>query len=140
MRQILQHLGSGQTELAHVPAPGPAAGCVLIQATHSLVSLGTERMLVEFGRAGWLQKARQQPERVRQVWQKIRAEGFLPAVQAIRSKLAQPIPMGYCNVGRVVASPTRLDLSLGDRVVSNGPHAEVVSVADGLVELSLIHI
>ena len=134
MRQILQHLGSGRTELAHVPAPGPAAGCVLIQATHSLVSLGTERMLVEFGRAGWLQKARQQPERVRQVWQKIRAEGFLPAVNAIRSKLAQPIPMGYCNVGRVVASLTRSDLSLGDRVVSNGPHAEVVSVADGLVE------
>jgi predicted dehydrogenase len=134
MRQILQHLGSGRTELAHVPAPGALAGRVLIQATHSLVSLGTERMLVEFGRAGWLQKARQQPERVRQVWQKIRAEGFLPAIQAIRSKLAQPIPMGYCSVGRVVAAPTRSDLALGDRVISNGPHAEVVSVADGLVE------
>ena len=117
-----------------MPAPGPLAGRVLIQASHSLVSLGTERMLVEFGRAGWFQKARQQPERVRQVWQKIQAEGFWPAVQAIRSKLAQPIPMGYCNVGRVVAAPTRPDLGLGDRVVSNGPHAEVVSVADGLVE------
>lgn len=133
MRQILQHLGSGQTELAHVPAPGPVAGRVLIQATHSLVSLGTERMLVEFGRAGWLQKARQQPERVRQVWQKIRAEGFVPTIQAIRSKLAQPIPMGYCHVGRVIAAPTRPDLHPGDRVVSNGPHAEVVTVADGLV-------
>ena len=133
MRQILQHLGSGRTELAHVPAPGPSAGRVLIQATHSLVSLGTERMLVDFGRAGWLQKARQQPERVRQVWQKVRAEGLLAAVQAVRSKLAQPIPMGYCHVGRVVAAPTRSDLVLGARVVSNGPHAEVVSVADGLV-------
>ncbi len=117
-----------------MPAPGPLAGRVLIQATHSLVSLGTERMLVEFGRAGWFQKARQQPERVRQVWQKIRAEGFWPAVQAIRSKLAHPIPMGYCSVGRVVAAPTRPDLRLGERVISNGPHAEVVSVADGLVE------
>ena len=117
-----------------MPAPGPLAGRVLIQATHSLVSLGTERMLVEFGRAGWLQKARQQPERVRQVWRKIRAEGFWPAVQAIRSKLAHPIPMGYCSVGRVVAAPTRPDLRLGERVISNGPHAEVVSVADGLVE------
>lgn len=133
MRQILQHLGSGRTELADVPAPGPSDGRVLIQATHSLVSLGTERLLVDFGRAGWLQKARQQPERVRQAWQKVRAEGLFATVRAIRSKLAQPIPMGYCHVGRVVAAPTRPDLSPGDRVVSNGPHAEVVSVADGLV-------
>ena len=133
MRQILQHLGSGRTELADVPAPGPSAGRVLIQATHSLVSLGTERLLVDFGRAGWLQKARQQPERVRQAWQKVRAEGLCATVRAIRSKLAQPIPMGYCHVGRVVAAPTRPDLTAGARVVSNGPHAEVVSVADGLV-------
>jgi len=134
MKQVLQHLGSGRTELADVPAPGPAAGAVLIQATQSLVSLGTERMLVEFGRAGWLSKARQQPERVRQAWRKVRTEGFWPTLQAIRTKLAQPIPMGYCHVGRVVAAPTRPDLAPGDRVVSNGPHAEVVSVADGLVE------
>jgi predicted dehydrogenase/threonine dehydrogenase-like Zn-dependent dehydrogenase len=134
MRQILQHLGSGQTELAVVPAPGPATGQVLILATQSLVSLGTERMLVEFGRAGWLSKARQQPEKLRQVWRKVRAEGLWSTWSAIRGKLAQPIPMGYCHVGRVVAAPTRPDLAVGDRVVSNGPHAEVVSVADGLVE------
>jgi len=134
MRQILQHLGSGKTELAVVPAPGPAAGQVLIQATQSLVSLGTERMLVEFGRAGWLSKARQQPEKLRQVWRKVRSEGLWSTWRAIRGKLAQPIPMGYCHVGRVVAAPTRPDLAVGDRVVSNGPHAEAVSVADGLVE------
>jgi predicted dehydrogenase len=133
MRQILQHLGSGKTELADVPAPGPASGQVLIQATQSLVSLGTERMLVDFGRAGWFGKARQQPERLRQVWSKVRADGLWPTLAAIRGKLAQPIPMGYCHVGRVVAAPTRPDLAVGDRVVSNGPHAEVVSVADGLV-------
>jgi predicted dehydrogenase len=133
MRQILQHLGSGKTELADVPAPGPASGQVLIQATQSLVSLGTERMLVDFGRANWFRKARQQPERLRQVWRKVRAEGFWPTLAAIRGKLAQPIPMGYCHVGRVVAAPTRPDLAVGDRVVSNGPHAEIVSVADGLV-------
>ncbi len=133
MRQILQHLGSGKTELADVPAPGPASGQVLIQATQSLVSLGTERMLVDFGRANWFRKARQQPERLRQVWRKARAEGFWPTLAAIRGKLAQPIPMGYCHVGRVVAAPTRPDLAVGDRVVSNGPHAEIVSVADGLV-------
>ena len=88
MRQILQHLGSGRTELADVPAPGPSGGRVLIQATHSLVSLGTERLLVDFGRAGWLQKARQQPERVRQAWQKVRAEGLFATVRAIRSMIS----------------------------------------------------
>ncbi len=133
MRQILQHLGSGRTELADVPAPGPESGRVLIQATQSLVSLGTERMLVSFGRANWISKARQQPERLRQVWRKVRADGLWPTLTAIRGKLAQPIPMGYCHVGRVVSAPTRPDLAVGDRVVSNGPHAEVVSVADGLV-------
>ena len=133
MLQILQHLGTGRTELAEVPAPGPQAGRVLIQATHSLVSLGTERMLVEFGRGNWFQKARQQPERVREVWRKIQADGWLATFQAIRSKLAQPIPLGYCHVGQVVDSGSVTAFPLGCRVVSNGPHAEVVAVSPAFV-------
>lgn len=133
MRQILQHLSTGRTELAEVPSPGPQAGRVLIQAMHSLVSLGTERMLVEFGRGNWVQKARQQPERLREVWRKIQADGLLPTVQAIRSKLAQPIPMGYCHVGQVIEASANSPFPLGCRVVSNGPHAEVVSVPTALV-------
>ena len=127
MRQIIQHLGSGRTKLLDVPAPGPHRGRLLVRATRSLVSLGTERMLVEFGRGGWLSKARQQPEKFRAVIAKVRSEGFFATVSAVRSKLAQPIPLGYCHVGQVLDAGEVPGFAAGDRVVSNSPHAEVVS-------------
>ena len=127
MRQIIQHLGSGRTKLLDVPAPGPRRGRLLVRATRSLVSLGTERMLVEFGRGGWLSKARQQPEKFRAVIAKVRSEGFFATVSAVRSKLAQPIPLGYCHVGQVLDTGEVSGFAAGDRVVSNSPHAEVVS-------------
>jgi predicted dehydrogenase/threonine dehydrogenase-like Zn-dependent dehydrogenase len=129
LRQIVQHLGSGRTELVDVPAPGPRRGRLLVRATRSLVSLGTERMLVEFGRGGWLSKARQQPEKFRAVLAKIRSEGFFATVSAVRSKLAQPIPLGYCHVGQVLDAGEVPGFAAGDRVVSNSPHAEVVSAS-----------
>jgi predicted dehydrogenase len=127
LRQIVQHLGSGRTELVDVPAPGPRRGRLLVRAQASLVSLGTERMLVEFGRGGWLSKARQQPEKFRAVLAKVRSEGLLPTLAAVRSKLAQPIPLGYCHVGEVLDAGDVAGFAVGDRVISNSPHAEVVS-------------
>jgi len=127
LRQLIQHLGSGCTELFAVPAPGPRRGRLLVRAHRSLVSLGTERMLVEFGRGGWLSKARQQPEKFRAVLAKIRCDGLLPTLAAVRSKLAQPIPLGYCHVGEVLDAGQAPGFAVGDRVVSNAPHAEVVS-------------
>jgi predicted dehydrogenase/threonine dehydrogenase-like Zn-dependent dehydrogenase len=127
LRQLIQHLGSGRTGLVDAPAPGPRRGRLLVRAARSLVSLGTERMLVEFGRAGWLSKARQQPEKFRAVLAKVRAEGLLPTLAAVRSKLAQPIPLGYCHVGEVLDAGLVPGFAVGDRVVSNTPHAEVVS-------------
>ena len=127
MRQIIQHLGSGRTELLAAPAPGPRRGRLLVRASCSLVSLGTERMLVEFGRGSWLSKARQQPEKCRAVLAKMRAEGCLTTLAAVRSKLAQPIPLGYCHVGQVLDAGEVAGFAAGDRVVSNSPHAEVVS-------------
>jgi hypothetical protein len=70
MKQIIQDLKSGETILESVPAPTIRRGCVLIRTHRSLVSLGTERMLVEFGKANFLDKARQQPEKVKQVFDK----------------------------------------------------------------------
>ncbi len=127
MRQVVQHLGSGHTELLKAPAPGPRRGRLLIRATRSLVSLGTERMLVEFGRGSWLSKARQQPEKFRAVLGKIRSEGLFATLSAIRSKLAQPIPLGYCHVGSVLDAGAVSGFDAGDRVISNSSHAEVVS-------------
>ena len=129
MRQIVQHLGSGLTELIDVPAPGPRRGRLLVRATRSLVSLGTERMLVEFGRGSWLSKARQQPEKLRAVLAKVRSEGLFATLSAVRSKLAQPIPLGYCHVGQVLDAGEVPGFAAGDRVVSNSPHAEVVSAS-----------
>jgi predicted dehydrogenase/threonine dehydrogenase-like Zn-dependent dehydrogenase len=129
LRQIVQHLGSGRTELIDVPAPGPRRGRLLVRTTRSLVSLGTERMLVEFGRGSWLSKARQQPEKFRAVLTKIRSEGLFATLSAVRSKLAQPIPLGYCHVGQVLDAGEVPSFAAGDRVVSNSPHAEVVSAS-----------
>ncbi|NBX34268.1 dehydrogenase, partial [bacterium] len=77
MRQLIQHLDSGETRLIDVPAPGPRRGRLLVRARCSLVSLGTERMLVEFGRGSWLSKARKQPEKFRALLAKGRSEGLL---------------------------------------------------------------
>ena len=134
MKQILQSFKSGNTILEEFPVPSIGEGSVLIQTTCSLVSLGTERMLVEFGKASLVEKARQQPEKVEQVLDKIKAEGLLPTMEAVFNKLGQPIPLGYCNVGKVIALGSRVkEFSISDRVASNGPHAEVVSVPKNLV-------
>ncbi len=133
MRQIIQSFKTGATVLEEVPAPKAKRGCVLIQTTRSLVSIGTERMLVEFGKANMLQKAMQQPDRVKQVLGKIKTDGLKPTMQAVFNKLGQPLPLGYCNVGKVVAVGEGVhEFSIGDRVASNGPHAEYVCVPKNL--------
>lgn len=129
MKQILQSLKTGATEVADVPAPGVKRGQLLIQTTQTLVSAGTERMLVEFGKANWIEKARQQPDKVRMVLDKIKTDGLQPTIEAVFNKLDQPLPLGYCNVGRVAEVGAGVaGFEAGDRVISNGKHAEVVSV------------
>jgi len=134
LKQIIQSFKTGETILEDVPAPVVKRGQVLIRTTRSLVSLGTERMLVEFGRANMLQKAMQQPERVKQVLGKIKSDGIMPTLQAVFNKLGQPLPLGYCNVGVVIAVGEGVTgIAVGDRVASNGPHAEFVCVPQNLV-------
>lgn len=129
MKQILQNLKTGATEVADVPCPRAGTGQVLIRSRLSLVSAGTERMLVEFGKANLLDKARQQPDKVRMVLDKIRTDGLLPTIEAVRNKLDIPVAMGYCNVGEVLEVGTGVSgFAPGDRVASNGKHAEVVLV------------
>jgi predicted dehydrogenase/threonine dehydrogenase-like Zn-dependent dehydrogenase len=129
MKQILQSLKNGSTEVVEVPCPSVRRGGLLIRSSRTLVSAGTERMLVEFGKAGWVEKARQQPDKVHLVLEKIKTDGLLPTVEAVLSKLDQPLPLGYCNVGVVEELGTGVaDFSPGDRVISNGRHSEVVNV------------
>lgn len=129
MRQVVQDLGTGATSVPEVPVPAMSDGELLIRTEASLVSAGTERMLVEFGRANFIEKARQQPERVGQVLSKMRTDGVATTLEAVRSKLASPIPLGYCNAGVVVAVGSGVTgFEVGERVVSNGSHAEYVRV------------
>jgi predicted dehydrogenase/threonine dehydrogenase-like Zn-dependent dehydrogenase len=133
VKQILQHLRSGETLLAEVPAPLVRAGHLLIRSEASVVSLGTERMLVAFGQANLFEKARQQPDKVRQVVQKIRTDGLFATVHAVRARLDRPLPLGYCNAGTVISVGAGVrEFAVGDRVVSNGPHAEIVCVPRNL--------
>ena len=134
MKQIIQDLSAGDTILIDVPAPSVRPGQILIQTTKSLVSLGTERMLVEFGKSNLLQKARQQPDKVKEVISKINTDGLRPTINAVLNKLGQPLPLGYCNVGKVIAVGKGVDdIVVGDRVASNGPHAEIVCIPQNLV-------
>jgi len=132
MRQLLQSLENGAIQLVDAPAPAPRAGELLIHSGVSLVSAGTERMLAEFGRAGLIGKAMKQPAKVKQVLQKVKTDGLVATVEAVRSKLGQPIPLGYCNVGTVRDTGGVPDFAVGDRIVSNGPHAELVRVPKNL--------
>jgi predicted dehydrogenase len=134
MKQIIQSFKSGETILEEVPTPLVKSGSVLIQTSKSLVSLGTERMLVEFGKSNLISKARQQPDKVKQVLDKIKTEGLLPTLEAVFNKLGEPLPLGYCNVGRVVAVGDGVsEFKVGDRVASNGQHAEFVCISKNLV-------
>lgn len=133
MKQILQDLRSGETLVEDVPVPRAAAGTLLIQTSCSLVSAGTERMLLDFGRGNLLQKARQQPDKVRQVLEKARTDGVAATLATVRNKLDTSLPLGYCNVGRVVEVGAGVSgYAVGDRVVSNGKHAEFVAVPKNL--------
>lgn len=132
MKQLLQDLKKGDTYLEEIPTPQPVKGQVLIRNSCSLVSVGTEKMLISFGKANLLDKARQQPDKVRQVLDKVKTDGLLQTVDAVRSKLNQPLPLGYSASGTVI-NGGGTSFKEGDRVVSNGHHAEVVRCAQNLV-------
>lgn len=133
MKQVLQSLKDGTTILEDVPVPHAASRCLLIRTNTSLISAGTERMLVEFGKSGLISKARQQPDKVKMVLDKARTDGVAATYETVKSKLDQPLALGYCNVGHVVETGRGVNgFQQGDRVVSNGKHAEYVTVPKNL--------
>ena len=129
MKHLLQSIRTGALHTPEVPCPEARPGEILIHTRATLISPGTERMLLEFGKAGWFEKIRQQPAKAREVLDKVRTDGMRPAIVAVQAKLDQPISLGYSNVGVVLESGL---YPRGMRVVSNGPHAEVVRVPRNL--------
>lgn len=133
MKQILQNLQTGETSIADVPVPLARTGSLLIKTSRTLVSAGTERMLVDFGKSNLLQKARQQPDKVLQVLEKIKTDGLFATINTVRNKLDTPLPLGNCNVGRIIdVGRMAGDFTVGDRVISNGKHAGYVCVPKNL--------
>ena len=94
MKQVLQNLKTGDTILEDVPCPSLGSSSVLIQTTSTLVSAGTERMLVDFGKGNLIQKARSQPDKVKQVLEKVQTDGLMPTIDAVKNKLDTPLPLG----------------------------------------------
>jgi len=133
MKQVLQDMGKGSSTVVESPAPKAKRGHLLIDTKTTLISAGTERMLVDFGKASLLQKAMKQPEKVKMVLEKVQTDGLATTIDAVRSKLAEPLPLGYCNVGIVNTVGQGVDgFTEGDRVVSNGGHADVVRIVKNL--------
>lgn len=133
MKQLIQSFKNGETILLDVPLPNNPKGNLLIQTTYSLVSLGTEKMLINFGKSSLLSKAKQQPEKVKQVIDKIKTDGIKSTIETVLNKLDEPIPLGYSNVGVVVEVGENVEgFKIGDRVVSNGSHSEYVSIPKNL--------
>jgi len=138
MKQIVQDLRSGKTLVIDVPVPAVQPGMALVKTHASLVSAGTERMLVSFAGRGLLGKARARPDQVRLVLEKARREGVLSAARAVRSRLAQPLPLGYASAGVIVEAGAGLGgFRRGDRVACAGGgyalHAEYAVVPQNLL-------
>ncbi len=129
MQQVIQSYRSGDLQVLHVPTPRVRPGHVLIANQRSVISAGTERMARELARTSLIGKARQRPDQVKRVWQKVRSEGLVSTARQVFEKLDEPTGMGYCSAGVVLACGEGVEqFKPGDRVASNGPHAEVVCV------------
>jgi predicted dehydrogenase len=138
MKQVVQNIQNGRTEIVEIPVPKPPPGAVLVRTAASVVSVGTERMVVEFAARSLLGKARSRPDLVRQVLQKARREGVLSAVDAAFKRLSRPMALGYSSAGVVVEVGDGVgEFHPGDRVACAGGghavHAEFASVPVNLL-------
>jgi predicted dehydrogenase/threonine dehydrogenase-like Zn-dependent dehydrogenase len=133
MKQIIQNLKTGKVELAEIPVPYVREGHLLIKTSKTLISTGTERMLTDFAKAGLLGKAQQQPDKVNEVLEKIQTDGLKSTINAVLKRLDRPLAPGYSNVGVVIDVGKGVrGYCIGDRILSNGKHAEVVCVPQNL--------
>ena len=121
MKQLLQHIKNGKTVIEDVPIPTPREGMALVKVSASLVSAGTERMVVEFAEKGYLGKARSRPDLVKQTLDKAKREGVMPTVQAVFNRLDQPMALGYSSAGTIIALGKNMQgFKVGQRVACAG--------------------
>mgnify|MGYP003682951623 CR=1 FL=1 len=127
MKQVLQNMKNGKTIIANVPIPTCGPNHILVQTMYSLISPGTEKMLISFSKKNLLGKALDQPERVKEVITKAKLDGIGATIDAVNYKLSDLMPMGYSNVGKII--------DLSETAIAKG-----FKLGDFVVSLSLIHI
>lgn len=130
MKQVIQSFRTGETRVADVPAPSLRSRGIIIRTCASLVSAGTERMVVNFAEKNLVQKAQARPDLVRQVMDKVATDGLLSTLDGVRNRMDQPLPLGYSSAGVVVSVGSDAPaFRIGDRVACAGGgfagHAEV---------------
>ncbi|MCG3197033.1 MAG: Inositol 2-dehydrogenase/D-chiro-inositol 3-dehydrogenase [bacterium] len=138
MKQVLQSLRTGELAVLEVPEPACPPGFVLVRNAFSFVSPGTERASREVAKSSLLQKARERPDQVRKVLEKVRAEGVVSTFQKVMARLEEPTPLGYSCAGRILEVGEGVPgLFPGMRVACAGAgyanHAHVVAVPKNLV-------
>lgn len=138
MKQLIQNIKNGKTTIEDVPAPTPRDGQALVKVSASLVSAGTERMVVEFAEKSLVGKARSRPDLVKQVLDKAKREGITPTLQAAFNRLDQPMALGYSSAGTIVALGKNMQgFKVGQRVACAGAnyavHAEYNLVPKNLL-------
>lgn len=133
MQQVIQNVRSGKLSVREIPDPIARPGQVLIANAASIISAGTERVIIELAKKSLIGKARERPDHVRRVLEKLRNEGLITTLEQVRERLDEPMSLGYSSAGTVLACGDGVqEFKPGDRVASNGPHAGVVSVPKNL--------
>ena len=132
MKVLTQSLKNGKTSILEVPSPSINSTKIRVKNKYSLISTGTESQIVNFGKASWINKARQQPARVKDVINKIRSTGITDTFKAIKNKLDLPMPMGYAAVGVISHKNENFNLDEGTRVFTNSYHQE-----EGLIDYNM---
>src|SRR5262249_20836637 len=137
MKQVVQDARTGTVAVEDVPTPVLRGSGVLVHTGASVVSAGTERGMLAFAEKSMIGKARERPDLVMQVWDKLRRDGLTQTLPAVNSRLDNPVPLGYSSAGTVIAVGARAgSLAVGDRVVCAGAgfavHGEVVYVPRNL--------
>jgi predicted dehydrogenase/NADPH:quinone reductase-like Zn-dependent oxidoreductase len=133
LKQVAQDIRHGTIGVRDLPAPAVGRGRVVVATTASLISSGTERYVTQLAQSSLLAKARQRPDHVKRVLQKIQQEGLRSTIDQVRARLSEPMPLGYAAAGVVLECARDVqELKAGDRVAVAAPHAGVVSVGKNL--------
>lgn len=137
MKQVVQDFRTGELKVEELPPPALRPGGVLVQTSYSLISAGTERIIVETAQSSLIGKARGRPDLVRQVFDTFRREGLRSTFEKVKARLNQVKPLGYSAAGIVTAVGNEArEFQVGDRVACAGggyaSHAEVLFVPKNL--------